>query len=68
MLKPLLIRGEFTDQREVMRVALAEAKKMLHGTTKRLEIFDVVPRWYGVIVVVQIGGNGGSGCESMREK
>jgi len=56
MLKALVIRGEFSDQREVIRIALAEAKKALRTSRADLEVYDFIPRWYGNIVVVRVKG------------
>jgi Arc/MetJ-type ribon-helix-helix transcriptional regulator len=60
MLKALVIRGEFSDKREVIRIALAETKKALRTKRADLEVHDFIPRSYGDIVVVQVKGCSGS--------
>jgi hypothetical protein len=54
MLKALVIHGNFSDKREVIRIALAEAKKALRLKGERLEVYDFIPRPYGDIVVIQV--------------
>lgn len=69
MLKALVIRGDFSDKREVIRIALAEAKKALKTKRVDLEVYDFIPRWYGNVVVVRVGGcSEGSGCESLEHE
>lgn len=60
MLKALVIRGDFSDKREVIRIALAEAKKALRTKRVNLEVYDFIPRSYGDIVVVRVKGCSGS--------
>lgn len=68
-MKALVIRGEFSDKREVIRIALAEAKKALRTKRVDLEVYDFIPRWYGNIVVVQVKGCSGSpGCEGVEHE
>lgn len=54
MLKALVVQGNFTDKREVIRIALAEAKKALRSSQVNLEVYDFIPRSYGDIVVVRV--------------
>lgn len=71
MLKALVIRGEFSDKREVIRIALAEAKKALRIKGEKLEVYDFIPRWYGNIVVVKVKrprSSGGPCCEGMENE
>jgi hypothetical protein len=61
MLKALVIHGNFSDKREVIRIALAEAKKALKIRGEKLEVYDFIPRPYGDIVVIQVKRPRGSG-------
>jgi len=48
--------ASFSDQREVIRIALAEAKKALRNSRVNIEVYDFIPCWYGSIVVVKVKG------------